>query len=326
MPLDSNKTISSKMSDSRATTSSFSDFDDAIEESIDTLEQAAADIHNVVPDEDDEEAYLDFVLSQTKAEEEIDKRLALFNQNIPFRSPLSSNPFPAGAIAAPPLPRYAFTMGRRRLSQCKEEENEEEEGSSSANNQSALSSIRKSNSLNNDDKSGLITESSRSSFKEPIVTLPSDDKVNVSRFTVTKTSDTADPAEENVHNISLKPDSDVILRPEAQNLRPSSASHNSQTIHFPCSTPVARRSIQSLFVAPHLDKQFFDTSLVDVREPASFVEEDSSSSFHNDSSTNAVDGHTSDELDIWVKRKERVNDIIGFKLKLSHFQARICPN
>ncbi|XP_058821714.1 uncharacterized protein LOC131683614 isoform X1 [Topomyia yanbarensis] len=64
------------------------------------------------------------------------------------------------------------------------------------------------------------------------------------------------------------------LRPESVNLRPLTAAQNSQTIHFPCSqltSPGSRMSLKSIFTPespfpnPHMDKRFFDTSLVEIR-------------------------------------------------------------
>lgn len=63
---------------------------------------------------------------------------------------------------------------------------------------------------------------------------------------------------------------EVCPRPEAEKLRDVSAKQNAATIHFPCSSIDQRASLNSVFMVkndfnPHLDKQFFDTSLVEIR-------------------------------------------------------------
>lgn len=61
----------------------------------------------------------------------------------------------------------------------------------------------------------------------------------------------------------------VCPRPEAEKLRDVSAKHNAATIHFPCSSVDQRASLSNVFmkndINPHLDKRFFDTSLVEIR-------------------------------------------------------------
>lgn len=58
-------------------------------------------------------------------------------------------------------------------------------------------------------------------------------------------------------------------KPEAERLRDVSAKQNAATIHFPCSSVDQRASLSSVFmkndINPHLDKRFFDTSLVEIR-------------------------------------------------------------
>ncbi len=58
-------------------------------------------------------------------------------------------------------------------------------------------------------------------------------------------------------------------RPEAEKLRDVSAKQNAATIHFPCSSVDQRASLNSVFqkndINPHLDKRYFDTSLVEIR-------------------------------------------------------------
>lgn len=254
-------------------------------------------------------------LDLSLSEEDIDKKLALFNQNIQTRSPDGrhavnhhvSFPMPP----PPPMPtarfdRYGSVVltGRRRLSQCKEEENEEEETSSGAVN-SAL--VKKSSSLTAE----IAARADRKAMhaKEPMeeedegeeeVILPveiEEVKAPVSRFTVTKT----EKKEEKDETVPTSDVKTTLLRPGVEALlRNSSAKQNSQTIHFPCSTPVNNRlSVQSMF-EPHLDKRFFDTSLVEIRSL-----NDSSQTINEESTLNdSVDG---DADDIWVKRSEKVD-------------------
>lgn len=73
--------------------------------------------------------------------------------------------------------------------------------------------------------------------------------------------------------IVTKMDSNIMPRPEAENLRHLTEKVNAATIHFPCSSNTQRTPLAGLFAArggfnPHLDKRFFDSSLVEVRTNA----------------------------------------------------------
>lgn len=100
--------------------------------------------------------------------------------------------------------------------------------------------------------------------------------------------------------IVTRMDSNAILRPEAEKLRNWTERSNAATIQFPCSSGINHRpALASLFgnsttITPHLDKRFFDTSLVEVRVTA-----DSTQSL-NVISENQVDGHS-----IWQRRNEK---------------------
>lgn len=88
------------------------------------------------------------------------------------------------------------------------------------------------------------------------------------------------------------------IRYEAAALKDVSAQKNSQTIHFPCSPE--KTNIKSIFspqglLNPHLDRRYFDTSLVEVR--ASQTLTDSSKSL-NDKGSRQLDDN------VWIKRKE----------------------
>lgn len=99
--------------------------------------------------------------------------------------------------------------------------------------------------------------------------------------------------------IVTRMDSNAILRPEAENLRNLTAKSNAATIQFPCSAAINQRQpLAGIFASnasfePHLDKRFFDTSLVEVRITA-----DSTQSLNVGGPEHSVDGHS-----IWERRK-----------------------
>lgn len=99
--------------------------------------------------------------------------------------------------------------------------------------------------------------------------------------------------------IVTRMDSNAILRPEADNLRNLTAKSNAATIQFPCSAAINHRQpLAGLFASnasfePHLDKRFFDTSLVEVRITA-----DSTQSLNVSVPEHSVDGNS-----IWERRK-----------------------
>lgn len=242
------------------------------------------------------------------SESDIDIKLALFNQNVQIRSPNGraahanhhvSFPMP------PPLPpirvdRYSV-VGRRRLSQCKEEENEEEElADKGAVNSALLSSMRKSSSLNEDstttDRRLFSDEEEEDVEKHPEVVEVKVEEVKAalpvtSRFTVVKTEHKEPEVEKPKVTTKLRSGVEAMLRN-------SSAKQNSQTIHFPCSAPVQNRvSVQTMF-EPHLDKRYFDSSLVEIRSL-----NDSTQTVNEDASLN--DSVDSSSNDIWVKRSEK---------------------
>lgn len=100
--------------------------------------------------------------------------------------------------------------------------------------------------------------------------------------------------------IVTRMDSNVLLRPEADNLRNLSAKSNAATISFPCSSS-NRTPLSSLFATnttfePHLDKRYFDTSLVRINA-TSMQSLDTSNASSQDNSLN-LDG------DIWERRKD----------------------
>lgn len=320
------------------------DFDAAIEESMEMLEK------NAPEDSDDEVELRHLRLSRRSnsassgsssgattpsteeetynvpplTEEDIDKKLAMFNQNIQTRSPEGAGrpnshhvsfPMPT----PPPLPSIRFDrysvvgVARRRLSQCKEEDGEEEETGAVNSALLAISSMKKSTSLNTDTTTGLFDDEDERMLEEKESKLIEEIKAPVSsRFTVTKTEhkekENGESEKENNEDQKPKPPRLTQLRSGVEAmLRNSSAKQNSQTIHFPCSTPVNqnRLSVQTMF-EPHLDKRYFDSSLVEIRSMNDSTQTVNLDSMLNDSVDAGGEGGAND---IWVKRSEKPTDV-----------------
>lgn len=101
--------------------------------------------------------------------------------------------------------------------------------------------------------------------------------------------------------IVTRMDSKILLRPEAENLRDLSANANAATISFPCSSYSNRTPLTSLFNSnasfePHLDKRFFDTSLVRINANSTQSLNVSNASSQNNSVV--IDN------DIWERRQD----------------------
>lgn len=105
--------------------------------------------------------------------------------------------------------------------------------------------------------------------------------------------------------IVTRMDSNVLLetqpRPEAEHLRNLTPKSNYATISFPCSSSVNRSPLGNLFgnnqsFEPHLDKRFFDTSMVRINTNSTQMSSVSAGS-SQDTALN-VDG------DIWERRKD----------------------
>lgn len=201
---------------------------------------------------------------------------------------------------------------RRRLSQCKEEEEEDPGGSSQAfSHEKSLPTppppIALSDSPMDVGKFKEL-EKLRQQFMEKLesnlkLDTPKNKKEKKSqplqkcleakeegftvikgKFTITKTKATETPEVNR-------------LRKEADNLRKATASSNAHTISFPCRSG-GYSSVKGLFdspfkgFTPHLDRKFFDTSLVEIRQDCggddSLIEKKSS-------------GRILDE--VWIKRR-----------------------
>lgn len=89
----------------------------------------------------------------------------------------------------------------------------------------------------------------------------------------------------------------ATINPEIEKeLTKFTAKINSKTVHFPCTAPTSRPMAKNIFgtVSPHLDKRFFDSSLVEIRQTIS-------------DSASTLDGWKSDQDlgimdDVWIKR------------------------
>lgn len=178
--------------------------------------------------------------------------------------------------------------GRRRLSECKEESESDEEVEAPA--QPAIT-VTATN--------GTSVMQAAGPKKRFIVTkteeLPEESPVKQPVSILKKT-----PSPPSNQKVLLTP-SPKKIRYEAAALRDVSAQKNSQTIHFPCSSGVLEReNVKSFFspqgfLQPHLDRRYFDTSLVEVR---------ASQTLNN--SSKSLDDRGSRQLDdnVWIRRKE----------------------
>ncbi|XP_050087599.1 uncharacterized protein LOC126572389 [Anopheles aquasalis] len=170
------------------------------------------------------------------------------------------------------LPKVLPYYVRRRLSECREEDEEDEKIQPPAQ-PANVPSIVVANSngrtavLHSGSAGGGLIQATSAAFggnqhdEESVVP-------RKSRFMVTRTLEQQQQQQQQ-HTIPQ-------LRPETINLLPVSASQNSQTIHFPCSSATQyaanqRTSLRAIFTpasplaTPHLDRRFFDTSLVEIR-------------------------------------------------------------
>lgn len=175
--------------------------------------------------------------------------------------------------------------GRRRLSECIEESESDEEV--------------------------------EAPIKPAIVISNGAAEVPKKRFTVTKaneepTVETETPVKQPVSILKKTPSppsnqknlltqSPKKIRYEASALKDVSPQKNSQTIHFPCSSSsIERANVKSFFspqgfLQPHLDRRYFDTSLVEVRTSQTLT-----------NSSKSLDDKGSRQLDdnVWIKRHE----------------------
>lgn len=176
---------------------------------------------------------------------------------------------------------------RRRLSQCKEESESDEEAESSSKPKIVVSPTNDSEILQRNRFMITKTKDVDDYEKQPVSILK-------------KTPKTPSPPtnQRSIHNSPKK------IRYEAtEALRNVSSDKNSNTIHFPCSAGVSQRTnATNMFTElfnPHLDRRYFDTSLVEVRTSQQALS----------TSTKSLDDRGGKEVaevvnDIWVKRPD----------------------
>lgn len=129
---------------------------------------------------------------------------------------------------------------RRRLSQCKEEEDEDESDNNCRHGRAGSTSGQR---ITGTRHKFIVTKTLLAAAMEPAVTA---------------VPESATPA---------------APRIEAEPLRHMTAKQNAATIHFPCSSATSGQSSvmrEAFFTpqrqfSPHMDKRFFDTSLVEIR-------------------------------------------------------------
>lgn len=177
---------------------------------------------------------------------------------------------------------------RRRLSECIEESESDEETAGKWLTASIPTSLHDTPEVTGTKKRFTVTKA----YEEPI-----DIKVEVK--SILKKTPSPPSNQKSLTNGSPKK-----IRYEAGALKDFSAQHNSQTIHFPCQTGLTGRSnVKSLFspqgiLYPHLDRSYFDTSLVEIRASQTLA-----------TSTKSLDDKSSNQLDnnVWVKRVNEQN-------------------
>jgi hypothetical protein len=192
----------------------------------------------------------------------------------------------------------------------------DEDEAVSAKNSSLIESSVLQRRLYDDYQHSLLPFYERRRLSECIEESESDEEVAApepapaqpkKRFTVTKTQEHPETPKIPVSILKKTPSppsnqkvlvthSPKKIRYEAAALKDVSAEKNSQTIHFPCSPQKA--NVKSFFspqgfLNPHLDKQFFDTSLVEVRASQTLT-----------TSSKSLDDKGSRQLDdnVWIKR------------------------
>jgi hypothetical protein len=180
---------------------------------------------------------------------------------------------------------------RRRLSQCKEESESDEEAGGSSNKPKII--------ITPTTNDGEIKEVSKNRF---IVTKTKEvDENEKQPISILKKTPSPPSNQRNLLNNSPKK-----IRYEAEGLRNISSDKNSNTIHFPCSAGVSQRTnAKNLFTEifnPHLDRRYFDSSLVEVRMSQQSLTNSSKSLddrgiCNNNNNEDVVN-------DIWVKRPD----------------------
>lgn len=192
-----------------------------------------------------------------------------------------------------PVPRFYV---RRRLSECIEESESEDDEKPAEK----VNGIKKIAPIAASPQSTEITGAKR----KFTVTKATDDihkpvtpKVEVKPVSILKKTPSPPSAQK-----SLLQHSPKKIRIEAQALKNITARQNSQTIHFPCASGVSYATAKSLFspqghLNPHLDRRYFDTSLVEIRKSQSSLAA-STKSLDDKNDQSRLDD------DVWEKRND----------------------
>lgn len=191
-----------------------------------------------------------------------------------------------------PVPRFYV---RRRLSECIEEsESEDDEKAVPVNGTRKITPIAassQSTEITGAKRKFTVTKATDDNHK-PLIP-----KVEVIPVSILKKTPSPPSAQK-----SLLLNSPKKIRIEAQALKNITARQNSQTIHFPCASGNDYTTAKSLFspqghLNPHLDRRYFDTSLVEIRTSQTGLA----------TSTKSLDDkndHSRLDDDVWEKRND----------------------
>lgn len=176
---------------------------------------------------------------------------------------------------------------RRRLSECKEESESDEEIEQP---EKPIITVTTTN--------GVTHPTEVSTKKRFVVTKANEDEINVPQQPVSILKKTPSPPSQQKNTQSPK----KIRYDAHEALKDYTAAKNSHTIHFPCSpAAVGRMNLKNMFspqgtLNPHLDKRYFDTSLVEIRTSQNQLA----------TSTKSLDdtGKSQPLNDIWIKRTD----------------------
>lgn len=182
---------------------------------------------------------------------------------------------------------------RRRLSECKEESESDEENDSPMR---PAITVTSTNGITHQTEIAAEVPKAKQRF---VVTRTVEDDMKVTKqqpVSILKKS----PSPPSRQKLAAAQHSPKKIRYEAEEaLKDISARKNSQTIHFPCS-PTGHTSVKSIFspqgiLYPHLDKRYYDTSLVEIRTSQNQLI----------TSTKSLDGTSTQPLnDIWIKQTD----------------------
>lgn len=182
---------------------------------------------------------------------------------------------------------------RRRLSECKEESESDEEIDSPTR---PAITVTSTNGITHQTEIAAEVPKAKQRF---VVTKTVEDDMKVSKpqpVSILKKT----PSPPSRQKLAAAQQSPKKIRYEAEEaLKDVSARKNSQTIHFPCS-PSGHTSVKSIFspqgiLYPHLDKRYYDTSLVEIRTSQNQLI----------TSTKSLDGTSTQPLnDIWIKQAD----------------------